>query len=77
MDLLFTPDFESSCIGHLENTCLLSYAALPGADTFHYTVSDSLSTDHTTQVFKCGSCLHAHSSRNVFQNSNFCIKLEF
>lgn len=35
MDLLLVYDFVPSCIGHLENTDLLSYADLPTVDTFH------------------------------------------
>lgn len=37
--LLFLHDFETSCIGHLENFSSLSYIDLPNFDTFHYSVS--------------------------------------
>lgn len=32
----------SSCIVHLENTCLLNYAGLPNVGSFHYSIKKSL-----------------------------------
>lgn len=33
-------DFVTSCIGNLEDTDSLSYAALPDVVSFHYTISE-------------------------------------
>lgn len=66
MDLLSTHDFESKCIGHLENICLLSYADLPDVDIFYYTAlkkSYSLISPLISPVTSL-SC-HTHFYRNV------------
>lgn len=36
--LLPMPDFVTACIGHLESISSQSYADLPNADTFYFTV---------------------------------------
>ena len=81
MDLLSTCDFESACIGHLRNNCLLSYEDFSVLTYSQYNIKKSHSlisplSSPPAKSLSIGSS-QVYSSRNVFQNSDFCMKLEF
>ena len=51
----------------------LSYADLPNVDSFHHTIS-KISSSLILSLFASGSILHIRIQ--VFQNSNFCLKVQ-
>lgn len=73
--------FESACIGYLRNICLLSYEDFSvltysqyNIKKSHLLISPLLSPPAKSLSIR--SC-QVYGSRNVFQNSDFCTKLEF